>query len=308
MQSLNAPLLIGEFQPWANLGSEFGAKNARATFDKYADFNWAATSWTYKVLTANGGQGQGTWGMVTNKKKALGLVAKSSTWVCLGWDSSLDDGCETPSKTISPDLAGAQTYYLVIKLGACCNGSLDTTVDNISLLDEYGKELVLNGDFGSDSDWLPWAVNAAPSLDFNYTNSLGVPANSNGPVLRMTGETSTNVEVINGGIYQSIILEGGKNYSFSGVFKDNGGNNSWAEFYLVLEPPINGVDILADDSVPGVDFSNASKQDIESIFQLYGSVEYEIHQHLLATMTSETPSSLFYTSGSSNWIVYICRQ
>jgi endoglucanase len=293
MQGLDSPLLIGEFQPWANLGIEFGAKNARASYDKYAEFDWAATSWSYKVLTANGDQGQGTWGMVTNKKSELGLVAKSSTWVCPGWDSSFENGCETSADTISPTLEGLQTYYLIVKFGACCDGNLDTAVDNISLKDELGNELVLNGNFGTASNWTIWNASGAPSLDFNYTEASRLPTNSDGPVLRMSGNTNTSVTEINGGIYQSIILEGGKDYSFSGVFKDNGSADSWAEFFIVSEQPIDGVDVLVGDSVPGVDFANAPIEEIESVFQLYGTVEYDIHQPLLAAMTSDSPTTLY---------------
>jgi glucan 1,3-beta-glucosidase len=293
MQALDAPLLIGEFQPWANLGPQLGADNARASYDKYASFDWAATSWSYKVLTANGGQGQGTWGMVTNKKQALGLITKSSTWACPGWDSSFENACETAADTISPDIEGMQSYYLVIKFGACCQGNLDITVDKISLLDDTGKELVLNGNFASSSDWTVWNVDAAPNLDFNYSQASGLPTGSDGPVLRMTGSTSTAVSDINGGIYQAITLQGGKNYSFSGVFKDNGSASAWAEFYLVAEQPTDGVDVIASDVVPGVDFANSSKEEIESVFQLYGNLAYDIHQPLLAAMTSASPSTLY---------------
>ena len=43
MQQVNAPILIGEFQPWAasgcrDLDLEKGAKIARATYDTYASY------------------------------------------------------------------------------------------------------------------------------------------------------------------------------------------------------------------------------------------------------------------------------
>ncbi len=62
----NAAFLIGEFQPWTGQGLSLGADITRATYDRYGDLGWAATSWSYKVLTNTGGQGEGTWGMVTN--------------------------------------------------------------------------------------------------------------------------------------------------------------------------------------------------------------------------------------------------
>ncbi len=293
MQVLDTPLLIGEFQPWANLGIKFGAKNAQATFDKYAQLNWAATSWSYKVLNANGGQNQGTWGMVTNKPNPLGLIAKSSTWTCAGWDSSLENACEVPSKTITPDTQGEQTYYFLVKAGACCGGALDTTLDKLSLVDDDGVEHILNGDFGSSSEWTQWRVNNSPTFDFNFSDSSAVPAASSGPVMRLTGVTNSTVVEINGGIYQAIRLVGGKNYTLTGVFKDNGSNNAWVEFYLVKEQPIDDIDVISEPVLPSVDFANAPIAEIESIFKLYGTVDYEVHEPLKAALTSNIPSTLY---------------
>ena len=288
MESLSSPLLVGEFQPWQSLGYEFGGENTRATYDKYAELNWAATNWSYKVLTGSGGQGAGTWGMVTNKKFGLGLVTKASTWDCAGWDSSFSDACAASTDTISPTVEGLQTYYLVIKFGACCDGMLDVSLDKLSLLDDMGNEIILNGNFGSDSDWTTWNASGAPTIEFNATDVTNLPTGSEGAVLRMTGGAD-----INGGIYQAINLEGGKNYTFSGVFKDNSSVNAWAEIYIVSDLPVNGEDVLGQESLPSVDFANAPIEEIEAAFQLYGTAEYEIHQPLLTAMTASQPSTLY---------------
>lgn len=66
LTALNTAFFIGEFQPWAGLGAELGGQITRATYDTYASYGWAATSWTYKIITNAGGQGSGTWGLVTN--------------------------------------------------------------------------------------------------------------------------------------------------------------------------------------------------------------------------------------------------
>ncbi len=67
LKNLNTALFIGEFQPWAGLGAELGGQITRVTYDTYASLGWAATSWSYKLVSNNGGQGNGTWGLVTNK-------------------------------------------------------------------------------------------------------------------------------------------------------------------------------------------------------------------------------------------------
>ena len=40
--------------------------STRATFDTYGKYGWAATAWTWKLVTNDGAQGAGTWGLVTN--------------------------------------------------------------------------------------------------------------------------------------------------------------------------------------------------------------------------------------------------
>ena len=66
LKKLNAPFLVGEFQPWADMDTELGGQITRASYDAYAALGWASTAWSYKLLSANGGHGAGNWGMVTN--------------------------------------------------------------------------------------------------------------------------------------------------------------------------------------------------------------------------------------------------
>ena len=62
----NVAFFVGEFQPWALMGAELGGQVTRASYDAYAAAGWPATAWSWKLLTNKGGQGNGTWGMVTN--------------------------------------------------------------------------------------------------------------------------------------------------------------------------------------------------------------------------------------------------
>ncbi len=66
LKNLNTAFLVGEFQPWAGMGAEVGGQVTRTTYDVYASYGWASTAWSYKLITNNGGQGNGTWGLVTN--------------------------------------------------------------------------------------------------------------------------------------------------------------------------------------------------------------------------------------------------
>lgn len=66
LTALDTAFFVGEIQPWAGQGLEQGAQVARASFDRYAELGWAATAWSYKLVTNAGGHGKGSWGMVTN--------------------------------------------------------------------------------------------------------------------------------------------------------------------------------------------------------------------------------------------------
>lgn len=66
LDGLNTAFFVGEFQPWAFMGPELGGQMLRVTYDTYVANGWASTAWAYKLVTNKGGQGKGTWGLVTN--------------------------------------------------------------------------------------------------------------------------------------------------------------------------------------------------------------------------------------------------
>ncbi len=290
LRAIDTPFLIGEFQPWTGLGLELGAQITRATYDIYGQYGWAATNWAYKVLTNTGGQGGGTWGMVTNQRD-LGVLTKANTWVCPGWDSSLEDACDAATETLVVPGEGEQLYYLVIKAGSLV-GELDITFDQISLVnDTTQEEVVINGGFGSSDGWTSWYAAGEPVIDFGYEGAQGLPSGAAAPVLRVSaadGETG----FINGGIYQAVTLEGGQSYSLSGFFKDNGSADAWGELFLVPDEPQPGVDVTGD-ALPQLDFPNAPLEEIEALFQAFGTLEYDVHEELMYWMTSSESPDIF---------------
>lgn len=66
MAALDAPLFVGEFQPWAGMDVELGGQLTRASYDAYAGLGWAAAAWAYKWVSAEGGPKPASWGLVTN--------------------------------------------------------------------------------------------------------------------------------------------------------------------------------------------------------------------------------------------------
>jgi endoglucanase len=296
VSDLKVPLLVGEFQPWQSAGVDLGGQIARATYDTYASYGWAATSWAYKWVSAAGGTGKGTWGMVTNAPNTnadtgIGLVAKASTWDCAGWNSSFANACATKAATIKVGGTGPKTYYFVIKSGANAGSDPDVSFDKISIVDTASNaEAITNGNFGANTGWTTLPIEGSLSLNFNDTTAGKAPTGSDGAVLRITRPAGVTGE-INGGIYQAITLQGGRSYTLSGVFKDNGSANTWAEMYLLDKPPVAGKDVV--DMNGKVDFSTATVAEIETLYKSYATQPLEPHPGLAKWLTSATPPDLF---------------
>lgn len=296
VSALKVPLLVGEFQPWQGAGLDLGGQIGRATYDTYAKYGWASTSWAYKIVSPAGGSGKGTWGMVTNAPNTnfdtgVGMVTKASTWDCAGWNSSFANACAVKAPTIKVGGSGPKTYYFVIKTGALGGSNPDVTFDKISLVDTTSNaELIANGGFGSASGWTTLTISGALQLDFNHTGAGQAPTGSDGAMLRVTRPAGSTGEV-NGGIYQAITLQGGRSYTLSGLFRDNGSANTWAEMYLVDTVPVAGKDIV--DMTGKVDFATAPVADIEALFKGYATQAYEVHSGLAQWMTSATAPEAF---------------
>jgi endoglucanase len=296
VSDLKIPLLMGEFQPWQGAGVELGGQIGRATYDKYASYGWASTSWSYKVVSAAGGTGNGTWGTVTNavdpgQDSGVGLVAKASTWDCAGWNSSFADACARKATTIKVGGTGPRTYYFVIKTGALAGSDPDVSFDRIRIVDDdASSKVIANGDFGSNAGWSTLVIDGSLALNFNETAAGKTPAGGRGPALRITRPAGVT-GAINGGVYQAITLQGGRTYTLSGVFKDNGSTNTWAEMYLLDKPPVPGKDIV--DMQGKVDFTTATVAEIETLFKRYATQPLEAHPGLVKWMTSTTSPGVF---------------
>lgn len=296
VSELKVPLLVGEFQPWQGAGLDLGGQIGRATYDTYAKYGWASTSWSYKIVSPAGGSGKGTWGLVTNAPNAsfdtgVGMVAKASTWDCAGWNASFANACATKPPTIKVGGTGPKTYYFVIKTGAVGGSDPDVTFDKISIVDTASNaEVIANGGFGSNTGWTTLAISGTLALDFNDTTAGKAPTGADGAVLRVTRPAGVTGE-INGGVYQAITLQGGRSYTLSGVFKDNGSANTWAEMYLLDKPPVPGKDVV--DMNGKVDFTTATVAEIEALFKSYATQANEPHSGLAQWLVSATAPEVF---------------
>lgn len=296
VSDLKIPLLVGEFQPWQGAGLDLGGQIGRATYDTYAKYGWASTSWAYKIVSPAGGSGKGTWGLVTNAPNTnldtgVGMVAKASTWDCAGWNASFADACAVKPPTIKVGGTGAKTYYFVIKAGAVSGSNPDVTFDKISIVDTASNtEVITNGGFGSSTGWTSLTISGTLALDFNDATAGKAPTGSDGAVLRVTRPAGVTGEV-NGGVYQAITLQGGRSYTLSGVFKDNGSANTWAEMYLLDKPPVPGKDVV--DMNGKVDFTTATVAEIEALFKSYATQPNEPHSGLAQWLVSATAPEVF---------------
>lgn len=283
IRELDTPFLIGEMQPWTGLGEQ-GGPITRATFDRYNELSWAATAWSYKVLTTNGGQGNGTWGYVTNKGERL--LAKASTWSCAGWDSPLAEACETPTKVVTPT-EDDQTFYLIVKSGSL-GGVQDIRIDNLQFTAQSSGENVLqNSTFDTASNWIEWSATNSSAADDNLTADVGY-ADGDENILRISAQNG----FANGGVYQEVQLTGGESYLLSGTFHDAGSADTWAEFYLLPAPPENGQDV-SGAAMAGIDLNTASIEEIEAYFANMSAIEYEINESVYEALSADQPADIF---------------
>ncbi|MEM1330619.1 MAG: cellulase family glycosylhydrolase [Planctomycetota bacterium] len=77
-ERLDVPLLMGEFQ--VALRSAGGPDMMARHFQAYADAGFAATMWSYKVLTEEGGMEEGSWGFVTNRLPAPYIELRTASY------------------------------------------------------------------------------------------------------------------------------------------------------------------------------------------------------------------------------------
>ncbi len=281
MANTGTAFLVGELQPWATMG-DIGGELARHTLDRYADLGMASTVWAYKVLTPDGGQGDGTWGMVTNVGGQP--MVSAGTWTCPGWDSSFADACGAHTVHYTAPGTGPATLYVVLKNGALSANTFDVVWDEISLVhDTTGQELLTNGGFGSAAGWSEYHHEHPVNHDYAHTGLR--PTGAVGPALRMYG-TAPAAHIANGGVYQAVTVTGGESYTLHGVFRDIGSSATWAEVYLGAAPPVDGQDLLNPDRLPSIDIDTWTQPQIESYLQTLSTMEYDIHDDLMYWLTT----------------------
>lgn len=77
LETLNVPFLVGEMN--VVLKQTGGAPMMRRVFDAHQKYDWLTTIWSYKVVTGQGGVGDGSWGMFTNSQPAKVLNFETAT-------------------------------------------------------------------------------------------------------------------------------------------------------------------------------------------------------------------------------------
>ncbi len=77
VEKVNVPLLIGEMNVVFQAAG--GGAMMRRHFDTYGQNGWLTTMWSYRAGSENGGHGNASWGMVTNKKPARKIDFKTAS-------------------------------------------------------------------------------------------------------------------------------------------------------------------------------------------------------------------------------------
>jgi glucan 1,3-beta-glucosidase len=73
-----SPYYVGEFN--VVLDSENPERVMRAYYDRFAEYNWPCTMWSYKLVGAKGGLGPDAWFMVTNAGPSPSLDLDNSSY------------------------------------------------------------------------------------------------------------------------------------------------------------------------------------------------------------------------------------
>jgi len=108
----------------------------------------------------------------------------------------------------------------------------------------------VNGDFdGDDSAWMTWTGEGAPTLDLNFTSDG--PTGGSGEALRIVASDWGN-----GGVYQTISLDGNVIYGLSGLTKGLNCDQNWLEISILDAAPQPGIDIGTDDVIVSQHFWN----------------------------------------------------
>ena len=73
-----SPYYVGEFN--VVLDSENPSRVMRAYYDRFAEYGWPSTMWSYKLISAKGGVGPDSWCMVTNASPLPSLDLNHSSY------------------------------------------------------------------------------------------------------------------------------------------------------------------------------------------------------------------------------------
>jgi endoglucanase len=78
LDSIASPYFVGEFN--VVLDSENPSRLMREYYDRLAQYGWAGTLWSYKLLSTRGGVRENTWCMVTNSAPLPSLDLNNSSY------------------------------------------------------------------------------------------------------------------------------------------------------------------------------------------------------------------------------------
>ena len=103
LKSLNIPFLVTEFNVVFNAAG--GAEMMRRHYDAYAQHGWAATMWSYKLITSPGRKNTGGWWLITNtgnqKTGAWWIVTNKTPLPAVDFNTASKDEIEVWFKLFS---------------------------------------------------------------------------------------------------------------------------------------------------------------------------------------------------------------
>jgi endoglucanase len=200
--NLQTPFLIGEMQPWTELGRN-GGEITRKTFDIYNMYGWAATAWSYKTVQQTGHSGDGNngwpWGLITNTSGFSNInVSTASAAQIESWFRQF----ATQSIVTHPDIAYWMAYQPAV----------GPTIEAEHFKTHRGTRIEVTtdpqgGDFNSSyldaTDFMTYQITVPQTGTYNLQYRVASPNTGGIVILGRDGVDLARTNIPNTGGYQS---------------------------------------------------------------------------------------------------------
>ena len=199
---LQTPFLIGEMQPWTELGRN-GGEITRKTFDVYSMYGWASTAWSYKTVQQSPQTGGGNtgwpWGLITNTSGFgnINVSTASATQIESYFRQFGTQGLATHS-----DIAYWMTYQPTVGNNIEAEHFKTHRGTRIEVTtDPQGGDF--NSSYLDSTDFMTYQINIPQSGTYNLQYRVATPNSGGAVILGRNGVDLVQTSIPNTGGWQN---------------------------------------------------------------------------------------------------------